>query len=321
MPGTCIRTSDSDEAQERCGQVYYPHRLTLLDDPGRFAMSLSAARIGPVSVGLLGYSGEVRLETDELGTGYEINVPLTGWLRTWTGYAEVCATPKLAAVYRPDGRTVLQGWAGGGRLFGLKIERSALEAELSELTGAPIRSVLRLSPSLDVSRGPGRHWWALARSLLALVSDPDGPLSQPMVARPLAHSVMAALLHAVDHPYQEALTARPAPAAAASVRRAIDLMEAEPEIPWTVTEVAVRAGLSARGLQDGFARHIGVPPMAYLRQVRLRRAHADLLGADPARHTVAGIATAWGFTHLGRFAAAYRQQYGRSPSQTLTGSG
>ena len=321
MPGTCLRTSDSDEAQQRCGEVYYPHRLTLLDDPARFAMSLSAARIGPVSAGLLGYSGEVRLQTAELGTGYEINVPLTGWLRTWTGQAEVCATPKLAAVYRPDGQTVLQGWAGGGRLFGLKIERSALEAELSELTGAPVRSVIALAPSLDVSHGPGRQWWALARSLLALIAEPGGPLAQPMVARPLACSVMGALLHAVDHPYREALMTRPAPAAAASVRQAIDLMEAEPEIPWTVAEVAHRAGLSARGLQDGFARHVGVPPMAYLRHVRLRRAHADLLKADPARHTVAGIATAWGFTHLGRFAAAYRQQYGRPPSQTLAGNG
>lgn len=41
-------------------------------------MSLSAARLGTVSAGLLGYSGEVRIETGELETGYEINVPLDG---------------------------------------------------------------------------------------------------------------------------------------------------------------------------------------------------------------------------------------------------
>jgi hypothetical protein len=121
--------------------VYFPHRLTVLHDPGQFAMSLSAARLGPISVGLLGYSGEVRLETAELSTGYEVNVPLTGPLRTWTGQAEVCAAPAMAAVYRPDGRTLLQGWAGGGRLFGLKIERSALEAELAELAGVPVGSM------------------------------------------------------------------------------------------------------------------------------------------------------------------------------------
>jgi transcriptional regulator GlxA family with amidase domain len=57
--------------------------------------------------------------------------------------------------------------------------------------------------------------------------------------------------------------------------------------------------------------------MAYLRRVRLARAHAGLRDADPGRHTVAEIAGRWGFTHLGRFAEAYRERYGRPPSETL----
>jgi AraC-like DNA-binding protein len=75
--------------------------------------------------------------------------------------------------------------------------------------------------------------------------------------------------------------------------------------------------VGSRGLQDGFARHVGVSPTAYLRDVRLRRVHADLHAADPARHTVAEIALRWGFAHLGRFAATYRRRYGCAPSQTL----
>ncbi|WP_363094775.1 helix-turn-helix domain-containing protein, partial [Pseudonocardia sp. 73-21] len=39
--------------------------------------------------------------------------------------------------------------------------------------------------------------------------------------------------------------------------------------------------------------------------------------ADPARRSVADIASHWGFTHLGRFAAAYRERYGCVPSETL----
>jgi hypothetical protein len=37
-----LHVTDPDEAQEACGRVYYPHRLTVLHEPGRFAMSLSA---------------------------------------------------------------------------------------------------------------------------------------------------------------------------------------------------------------------------------------------------------------------------------------
>jgi AraC-like DNA-binding protein len=57
--------------------------------------------------------------------------------------------------------------------------------------------------------------------------------------------------------------------------------------------------------------------MRYLQQVRLTYVHDDLRQADPSRATVALIAHRWGFTQLGRFAAAYRAKYGVPPSQTL----
>ena len=317
MPSISITTSERDEAQEACARVYFPHRLVVLHDPAQFAMSLSAVSLGVVSAGLLGYAGEVRLETGELETGYEVNVPLNGHLRTWTGQAEVCATPTTAAVYRPDGRTRLHGWAGGGRLFGLKVERAALEEALEDLTDLPVRSVVSLGATLDLRHGAGRQWWELARALVALAEDPDGPLGRPMVARPLAQSVIGALLHAVDHPYRDALAGCPALPRPVTVRQAVELLETEPEFAWTVGDLARRVGVTARGLQDGFARHVGVAPMTYVRQVRLRRAHLDLRAADPARHSVAEIAVRWGFPHLGRFAAAYRQRYDCAPSQTL----
>ena len=180
-----------------------------------------------------------------------------------------------------------------------------------------MRTTVRLAPSLDLRTGAGRQWWGLASALVSLAEEPTGPLGRPMVARPLAHAVLAGLLHAVDHPYRDLLERRPALPRPASVREAVELLETAPEHPWTVPELARRVGVSTRGLQDGFARHVGGSPTAYLRAVRLRRCHADLLAADPARTCVADVATRWGFTHLGRFAARYRERYGRAPSDTL----
>ena len=321
MDGISLRITGPDEAQEACGQVYFPHQLKVLHEPARFAMSLSALTLGPVAIGLLGYAGEVRLETAELETSYEINVPLSGRLLTRTGPAEVCATPRTAAIYRPDGRTSLQGWADGGELFGLKIERQALEARLAELTGKPVRTVIPLGPCLDLQAGGGRRWWALARALAALTADPDGPLTRPMVLRPLIDSVLVAFLYAADHPYRGELAAPCARAGTATINRAVELLEAEPDTPWTVGDLASRVGLSTRALQYGFAAQTGVSPMAYLRQVRLQRADADLRAADGTERGVASIASRWGFTNFGRFAAAYRARYGHPPSQTLRRSG
>ena len=317
MPGISITTSDQTEARLACSDVYFPHRLAVLHDPRAFVMSLSAVSLGAVSAGLLGYAGEVRIETGELETGYEVNVPLDGHLRTRTGHGDVCATAGLAAVYRPDGRTVLHGWAGGGRLFGLKIERSALEETLAELADRPVRSTVPVGPALDLTRGAGRQWWGLARALVDLAQDPDGPLCRPVVARPLARSVIAAFLYAADHPYRELLAGRSAAPRPATVREAVELLETGPELPWTVTDLARRVGVTTRGLQAGFTRHLGVAPMAYLRQVRLARAHGDLQEADPTRCSVADVATRWGFVHFGRFAAVYRERYGCLPSETL----
>jgi transcriptional regulator GlxA family with amidase domain len=57
--------------------------------------------------------------------------------------------------------------------------------------------------------------------------------------------------------------------------------------------------------------------MAYLREVRLRRAHQHLLDSDPSIVTVASVAYRWGFTNLGRFAAAHAARYSEPPVTTL----
>lgn len=94
-------------------------------------------------------------------------------------------------------------------------------------------------------------------------------------------------------------------------------MEADPAHPFSVQELAAVAEVSVRSLQAAFRRHTGTTPLAYLRDLRLARAHEDLRRAGPGRATVAMVAHRWGFTHLSRFAAEYRKRYGVPPSTTL----
>ncbi|MFI5838014.1 AraC family transcriptional regulator [Micromonospora sp. NPDC051300] len=78
--------------------------------------------------------------------------------------------------------------------------------------------------------------------------------------------------------------------------------------------------VTPRALQTAFRRHLGITPTAYLRRVRLDRAHRDLTAARRAEgDTVAAIARRWGYLHTGRFAADYRAAYGRPPGDTLRG--
>jgi transcriptional regulator GlxA family with amidase domain len=106
-------------------------------------------------------------------------------------------------------------------------------------------------------------------------------------------------------------------AAPAAIRRVVEAMRAHPGRPFTVADLAAIAGVSIRSLQESFRRYVGMPPMTYLRHLRLARVHEHLHQADPALHTVTEIAYRYGFTHMSRFAAEYRTRYGIPPRETL----
>ena len=75
--------------------------------------------------------------------------------------------------------------------------------------------------------------------------------------------------------------------------------------------------MSIRAFQYGLRRHTGLTPSAFLRGIRLERAHRDLVEANPADMTVAEIAHRWGFGNLGRFSHYYAERFGTLPSHTL----
>ena len=71
------------------------------------------------------------------------------------------------------------------------------------------------------------------------------------------------------------------------MREALELIQEQPDRPWSTAGLAARVGVSARTLQEGFASTIGVPPMTHLRAIRLDRIHAELSTEPSARITQA----------------------------------
>lgn len=104
----------------------------------------------------------------------------------------------------------------------------------------------------------------------------------------------------------------------ATLRRAVACVDERAGEPITAADIAEHAGIGLRALQEVFRRHLDTTPTAYLRRVRLERAHRELQDADPAGGVTVGmIARRWGFSNPGRFTARYRAAYGRLPSRTL----
>lgn len=104
----------------------------------------------------------------------------------------------------------------------------------------------------------------------------------------------------------------------AAVRRARAFIDDNLRRPITVQDVAHAARLGPRALHDAFRKQRGETPMGYLRAGRLAGARTELLAADASTGlTVGGVAASWGFSNRGRFAAAFRDTFGESPTETL----
>ncbi|WP_238547275.1 helix-turn-helix transcriptional regulator [Actinoplanes friuliensis] len=317
MPAITMTTSDVDEARTTLGEHFYSNFLEVLS-PEPWTAAFEIAPAGVVTLGDLHFGADVRIKFGELGA-YHVDIPLSGELAWRQGRGDaMVATTGRAAVFQPVGDTTLERWHGDCRLLAVKIDREVLEDELARMLDERIGAPVQLGPELEMSRGPGAAWLRLARLLAADATDEHGLLRHPVLGRRMYENLVGGLLLAAPHNYRAALdNHRSGLAAPRAVRRAAEAMRADAAQPFTVADLAQIAGVSPRSLQDGFQRYLGTSPMAYLRGLRLSRAHQELREAEPGQSSVAEIAYRCGFVHLGRFAAVYRRRYGVSPSQTL----
>ncbi|MFJ1760476.1 AraC family transcriptional regulator [Amycolatopsis sp. NPDC088138] len=275
------------------------------------------AQFGAVTVGDIKFLGASTVEAEDVGASYCVQLPLSGRLEVRHRGVEVTSTRELATVFQPEGGACHCRFPADCRVLCVVLDRTSVNAALTKLLDDEPGSQLGFTQVLDVGHRVMSTWLATVISLSRQAAVAGGVLSHPMVAGPLAEGLVNGFLVATQHKYSEALADSAAPARPAAVRAAIELVETEPRRPWTTSAIAEHCGIPVRTLQHGFRQHLGMSPMAYLREVRLRRVHAELRAADPHVHSVADIARRWGFVHLGRFAATYNAKYGRTPSATL----
>ena len=96
------------------------------------------------------------------------------------------------------------------------------------------------------------------------------------------------------------------------IGEAITEIHANPRHPWTVERLAQKSNLSRSAFAERFARRAGLPPAAYITQLRLATA-ADLLldTTDP----ISTIASEVGYDSEAAFSRAFSRRYGLPPSR------
>lgn len=307
------KTRDPDEAEQIVTDVFLPNRL-LRTTSVEIDMELVSAGLGEVTAGLLSYGRAIDLQTGDTSK-FHVNVTLEGRGTSRSGNGDTHMTTRGQSIVFPVGEPAHVSWSADAQHLCLMATRASLETELEHLLGRSLPKPLNFERCLRAD--VGQQWRPVLELVRQELENPRGLLTRPTVARHVEGLVVDGLLLTQPHNHRDLLHRSAAPGQAGAIARAAELMEDLPGESWTVVRLAREVHLSVRALQYGFKRDFDMPPMAYLKRVRLRRAHDALLASSPQTTTVQAIALDHGFFHMGRFAAAYRQAFGEPPSRTL----
>jgi AraC-like DNA-binding protein len=316
IPHTRRTTDDRDEAERVISDLYLPNRLDLSRGSAPLGMEVTALRMGALTAGRLTYSRRVRLRTAD-AENFHVNFPLRGRAASRSGTRVPVATrPGEGLVFSP-GEPAELSWSADCEQLCLMVPRARLEAELEHLLGRSLRGRLTFDFAADLPTPLGRQLRTVLNLLVDELDHPTEIGQNPHVLRHVEGLVLDGLLLGQPHSYSDAADREGRAGPSAAIRQAVHLLEERPSEPWTTVRLASEVYLSVRALQSGFRRDLAAPPMTYLRQVRLRRAREALQAAERDATTVGIVAARLGILHMSRFAAAYREAFGESPSQTL----
>ncbi|MDY6814840.1 MAG: AraC family transcriptional regulator [Pseudomonadota bacterium] len=101
------------------------------------------------------------------------------------------------------------------------------------------------------------------------------------------------------------------------VQRAIDRIRSQPDWQFNLPELASHAGASERNLYYLMKRETGMTPYRFYQRCRLVRVRRRLVDCQCEVPHISRYAADEGFSHLGRFAALYREHFGELPSETV----
>ena len=210
-------------------------------------------------------------------------------------------------------------WWDDLEMISISLDPAAMQDLARHLTGDDAFR-LAFTGVRPVSPAMAQYWQRTVAHVGRDLLPNDHVMQNPLIRAELARSLTTVLLHTFPNTFLARTREVPGenPPVPSGVRRAVSFIEEHLTEDISLPEIAEAARLSVRGLQAAFRRELGTTPSAYVRTVRLDAAHRELLAADPTTGvTVEAVAARWGFTHRGRFAAAYREQHGQAPGATL----
>ncbi|MBG7621469.1 AraC family transcriptional regulator [Herbaspirillum sp. AP02] len=287
---------------------------------------LFKAAIQQLQIFMLKYGAEV-IVRPRLFNGFAlVHMTLSGTAEIESDGQKVCIPQGKTALIAPK-RNLRLWWQAGSEQLILKVPLALFE-ELSAL-GQPGPAKMPSLFLLPQQAAP--HWDLLIQSLLRVLALPGQSEGHGEWIRHFERSAAQFLLSQLTSTVQPVLGVSGSAQLAASESgdslvgagklQRLDMLERYIRTrlcaPLALADLASAAGVSVRALNALCHQQYGVAPMDLLRNIRLDAVRERLLTHPGANIT--DTAFEFGFGHLGRFSAYYRERFGELPKQTRGG--
>ncbi|MGJ3509910.1 AraC family transcriptional regulator [Enemella sp. A6] len=300
-------TAQVTELRNRMADFAVPHVLE--PKTGRVSGLVTGIALGSAKLAFIKYGAPIRVVAQATDEQVCWTIPI-GPMRVEVGRSRA-KTMREGFLLDPDNRTVMEPSPERGAVV-VTTHATALQQQLTQLVGnETARLRFKPGPSTAAVKGQVDLAWQYVAASLALTPDPPEALRHS-----LGQTLLTAMLLELQQPQDVLDVTDAGEPGRQHARRAAEWAAENFTKPVRVTEWARGVAISVRHLQATMLAEYGCTPREYLLKLRLERAHALLREAGPD-DTITGIASAAGFSHLGRFAAQYRDRYGHSPSQEL----
>lgn len=313
-------SSDSRETRAIVGQDIVSHTL---EHKSRRTRPVTV-RYRTASVGTLGFhemaysmfgAGEATIHVPDMENIYLCEVNLAGEMAVGQSTASTPFRPGqiyMINAHAPHSKV----WRTDGRQLMIRIHQTDMEAALERLLGMPVRDPVLFDRVPQPIAGTAEtlcNMIALMGSDLEL----DGSFFAGPEGAAAKQTILDLMLKALPNNYSDRLADSTPRLRPRHVRHAAAYIHSHWADPVRLDALVRASGVSMRSLHAGFRKYYGVSPMTYLRNVRLDQARLRLKREGSGDVTVTEVALECGFTHLGKFAGAYRERFGELPSETL----
>lgn len=302
-----FESDDLDRTRDHVSRVMQPHCLV---PTGRQGASLKShmdyVRFAGIGIGALEFGDSMQVDTGTLDDYYLLMFCLNGHADAHVDGQAVAVNQSRGMICSPH-RPFSAKLSSDCEQFMLRIDHQAIAAH----TGA---DELVFDRELNLDNPAVLPWLEQLRAIATSPSLLQCASANERVAVEMERLLICLLTAGQgwsDGPHRDTPSIAPK-----CVRKAESFIEERAGDAIRLQDIATAADVPVRTLLASFRKFRDTTPMQYLREVRLDLSRERLRCAPPGS-SVAVIAMDCGFLHLGRFAQAYQQRFGETPSESL----